>query len=649
VSRRGNRNRYRQGGTVAVKARTMPPGTVTLTGDQLTAIMTAQQRAGQLAEPLPRPPQWSGDPFAPGTPLRPAPINKMRPQTGRAEPRLFELPLSTNINIGTAPFVPWRVLREAADMPLFRKCIERRKGICALDFTVTVDPRAVSREAALSGSYEKDIEAALRRQYTPDIARISDWLEVPDRENGYDWAQWTGQLMEQRLKYDATAVYGRYSYGGDLLSLWVLDGSTIKPLLNEYGGRPQAPAPAYQQILYGYPRGEFTRGDTDPVTVTVAGPGGAKMETTPGFASDELLYERTIIREATPYGMSACEIALMDGILYLRRQGWMIAEYTEGVMPDAFIKVDGATDWDVTQWEIWQKALNDHLGGNTPERMKFPLFPPGTEPVQAAGIAERYKPDYDLYIVKLIAGDFGLTATEVGFPEVGSLGASFHEGEEDVLNRVTRRPDAEWVSRIVTKLAQRHLGMPKALKVQILGLESEDEAAADAVAQNRTDSARATLNEDRARRGEPPYDFAEADMPMLVTGRGVVFLEGASQLAPPGTLIEPATVKPGDPGDSSSGMPGGTPEPGAAPAGSAAAAADGRKPAAKGTAAADVAAYSRWALRARPGSRFECNALTAAAAPAVAPQMAADRRVVFKAVPKALAGRGLAGTGTRIS
>jgi len=621
MSRRSARNRRR---APAVKARMGPApaqGMLTLSTSQVQALLAAGQQgqSGQLALPMPRPPQWAQAPFPPGSPLVPAPINQRRPDTGRAEPRLFELPISSNLNIGTAPLVPWRILRQAADMPLFRKCIQRRKGVASLDFVVAVDPKAVAREAALAGEHEKDVEANLRDKYVADISRISDWLATPDRENGYDWPAWVGQLFEQRLKYDATAVYPRFTYGGDLLSLWVLDGSTIKPLLNEYGGRPQPPYPAYQQILYGFPRGEFTATSDADGTI-------------PGFPSDQLTYERTVIRENTPYGMSDTEIALLDGILWMRRMGWLMAEYTEGVA-GAMLETGSEVSWDVPQWQDWLRALNDHLGGVTEERLKWSLLPPGTKAVLSPEVAERYKPDMDMFLIKLIAGDFGLTATEVGFPEVGSLGASFHEGEEDVLNRVTRKPDAQWAASLVTKLCVRYLGMPDVLQVQILGLESEDEAAADAVADTQVRSGRLTLNEDRVRRGEPTYDFPEADMPMLELSRGVVFLEGASQLAPPGDLVEPAQAPKGE----------------GSPADAAADAADGELPAHPGTRAgksAERVALRKWLARhPQPGRQFACKALTAADVP----ELAGDPRVVFKAGdgPKAPARRGLAGTGTR--
>ena len=635
MSRRSARNRHRQ---PAAKARSAVPVTsVPFTGQQINMLMQAAYGAGQdrnRTTLLDRPPEWQSSPFPPGHPLAPAAINKRRPQTGRPEPRLFELPLSTNLNLETAPFVPWRILDQAAETPLFRKCIERRKGVCDLDYAVVVDPRAVAREAAAAGQHEKDVEAAMRDKYAADIIRVSDRLAEPDAQNNQDWTAWSRALMENRLRYDAAVIYPRMTYGGDLDALRVIDGSTIKPLLDEYGARPAPPYPAAQQILYGYPRGEFT------ATVVTDDQG---RQSVPGFPSDQLMYERTIYRPKSPYGMSATEIALLDGILWMRRFGWIMAEYTDGVMPDTYLEISDAVQWDTVQWAEWVTALNDHLGGNTAERLKIRLWPPGAHQVQSQTVPERYKPEYDMFLIKLVVGDFGLTATEVGFPEVGSLGASFHEGEEDVLNRVTRKPDANWLGGMATRACVRFLRMPPVLKVQILGLESEDEAAADAVAAARTSSGRMTLNEDRARRGEPAYDFAEADMPMIIGDRGVVYIEGSSQAAPPGTLIMPASVKPGEPGDSAGPAPdgssGGDPEPDAG---------EPRKPG-RAAKAAELSALRTW-LRKHPAPPrpFTCNAVTAADAP----DLAFDARVLLKAGdadgPKALAaaGTGRAGIGT---
>lgn len=669
MSRRSARNRHRP---AAAKARALPAGTVTLTTEQLGGIITGV--IGGRADPMPEPPTWSLAPFGPGNRLVPAPINQVRPDTGRAEPRLYEYPVSWNIRISNEHHVPWRILGQAADIPLLRKCIQRRKTVCDLDFTVGLNPKAVAREASATGQSKTDIEAAMLKQFTPEITRISDWLEVPDRKNGLDWAKWTSLLMENRLVYDATVVYPRRTYGGDLFALEVIDGSTIKPLLDEYGGRPMPPYPAYQQLLYGWPRGEFTA-EGDP---------GADGRV-PGLTSDELLYERTVLRPKTPYGMSATEIALQDAIIWMRRMGWVLAEYTEGVMPDTYLETSDALDWSTTQWEDWLIALNEQLGGNTASRLKVKLFPPGTKAVQAASIPERYKPEYDRFLVQLIAGDYGLPASEVGFTETGALGASFHEGEEDILNRQTRRPDANWLAGIATRLMIRQLEMPPQLCVQILGLESEDEAAADAVASARVNEGRMTRNEDRARMGLPPLPDKEAGMAMITTSREVIPLGGALDRASAALTAAQGLGEQQDGGGDDSGPGkrgmGRNPGPGAARAGDGgqdggpgtsakslavaagrlghaayeaaalareadpASSPDGAGPAAGS--AAELVAYRRWAKKGGQRGQFVCNVLTGADAP---PEMAADPRVVFKAGepgPKASAGRGLAGTGTR--
>ena len=653
MSRRSARSR--SGGTVAKARRGAPanPGGVTLSGDQLTAVLAAAQNSAQLAAPLPRPPQWATDPFGPGEPLRPSPINRPNPRTGRAEPRLFEAPTSANLNINNAPFVPWRTLSDAADIPLFRKCIKRRKSVCGLGYTVTVDPEAVAREAALSGQHEKDVESALRKQYTTDIARCTDWLQEPDRKNGYDWGAWTKQLMENRLVYDATVVYPKFTFGGDLFALEVIDGSTIKPLLDEEGGRPLPPAPFAQQILWGFPRGEFVA-DTVDVNGQTMVPGG--------MTTDQLLYERTEIRPKTPYGMSDTEIALLDGIMWMRRMDWLLKEYTHGVT-GSILETDVGISWDVPQWEDWVVALNEKLSGDTGKRLEWSLLPPGTKAVLPPEVAERYKPDMDLFLVKLIAGDFGLPASEVGFTEAGALGGDFLEGEQDILERNVRRPDGNWIAKIATRLAVRQLGMPSVLKVQVLGLESEDEAAADAVAQEQVSNGRMVLNEDRARRGKAPYQFAEADMPMLMTPRGIVFLEGASTQAPPGTLIGPAVAPPGMPG---------VPDAGPQPPGGQQGQGDDDDEQDDGKASkslpsaaelrgwgwtepmiAEARAYRKWAAKGSHGRPFAFAALDAGdvQAFAVVPDADLDKgRVTFgkaaDAAPKALSGTGRAGSGT---
>ena len=51
---------------------------------------------------------------------------------------------------------------------------------------------------------------------------------------------------------------GRGLCGSDLDCFELVDGATIRPLLDLHGGVPRPPAPAWQQYLKSVPRSDFT-------------------------------------------------------------------------------------------------------------------------------------------------------------------------------------------------------------------------------------------------------------------------------------------------------------------------------------------------------------------------------------------------------
>ena len=491
-----------------------------------------------------RPEEWVMAGFPPGYPLAPQPLDVLRPDTGLPEPRLYQYPVSVNLPGGETRFrsVDWATLKKASESPIFRNCIEIRKSaIAALDYTVRPSQRYIDQQVKQTGQAKNEIEAGIRDKYRDQIERGLNFWAMPDPKNGHDFPAWVSMLMDEHLTWDAIAIYPHKTYGGDLLGLWILDGSTIKPLLDETGGRPVAPEPAYQQILYGFPRGEFTA-DTVDVNGKLVVPGG--------LSAAQLVYERKTKRSYTPYGFSPTEQALLDGLLWNKRFQWMMAEYTEGASPVSFLVNKGQTDWTPEQLLTYERILNDKLAGQTGERMRNHLLPVGIEPGKDSSIPERYRPDYDMFILKLVLAHFDVDISEYGFTEGQGLGSSgYHEGKADLQFRKATLPTSKWLNGILTRLQTNQLGLPPELEFSFLGLESEDEAAADAVAENRVKSGRNTLNEDRARQGLPPYQFKEANMAMLETQRGVVFLDGSSDLVPAGVMLEPASEHPNVQGD----------------------------------------------------------------------------------------------------
>jgi hypothetical protein len=521
----------------------------------MTALNGNIEDRNSLLRQMPVDPRWTDDQFGPLSPIPSDPLDPPNEQ-GFAIPRISQYQAGYNYDLSRG-LVPWDTLKAAADQPLARACIEIRKNrISTLGWTFRVRPQYAARIARQRGEQQYKVEDELRKEFQDEIDRLTTFWEIPDRRNGYEFPDWMSMVQEEQLVWDALAIYPQKTYGGDLLDLTVINGSTIKPLLDEQGGRPRPPFPGYQQIMYGFPRGDFT---ADMVDLD------GKLVVPGAFSTSQLVYRRRVSRTWTPYGFSPTEQSLLDSALWDKRFRWMMAEYTEGAQPVQWLVNHNEIDWDVKQLLGYERYLNDRLAGKTGQRYRNPLLPAGIEPVRSEQAPERYTPEYDLFLIKLQAMHYGVTMPELGFSEPGGLGSTgYHEGEEDIQFRKDLTT-TRWLNSFVTNLSRTHLDMSDALEFTFLGLDEEDEGVQDAIDEGRLKLGRRTLNEVRGEIGDPPYDFPEADMPMLMTERGLVFIAGAAEAAPPGVLVEPAelnreyddpnqdTDQNGQPGDQSKG------------------------------------------------------------------------------------------------
>lgn len=506
----------------------LPAGsTVTDATSMLGMIQGRTQGAVSGAVPLDRS-QGFWSLFGPGAPLYPAPLNTPNPVTNQADPRQYEYPVSYNLLANDRP-VPWTTLREAADkVDIIRLCLRTRKDeLCQLEWGFGFTADAEQQLGITSPTSKKE----MRDKYSDQFAALKNFWSNPDTTNDLSWSEWLGMLLEERFVLDALSIYPRMTYGGQLASLEIVDGSTIKPLIDEYGNRPAPPAPAYQQWLYGFPRGEYTDN-------------GASDNWEGGAGS--LIYKPYTRRTQSPFGFPEVEQALVSADVYLRRQDWMRQEYTSGTLPTTFLKMDTAMGaMTPEQTRAWEVVLNDYMAGDTSNRHRYKLLPGGMDPVVTSDASERYKPDYDEFLVKLLCAHMATQPSEIGFtPSKGLGGAGFSQGEEDVTYRKSLRPTLAWLVDLVNSISREYLGMPAELTLQFLGMESEDEHEADLVAAARVSGGRMTLNEDRDRIGLPRFTFPEADMPMVVTRGGVVFIENAASAAAatPGVQVGPPSA-----------------------------------------------------------------------------------------------------------
>lgn len=483
--------------------------------------------AGQF-EPLPRNPVDDGLPFGPLSSLVPDPINTINAQ-GHVDPRAWEYPVGWNLPGSDQREVPWEVLRaSAAGVGVIRRCIEvRKKNIRDLDWNFA------PTEQAIQDAYNKDrskgridVEAELRERYEPDVKRLREYWRKPWKSQGWNFAQWCNAVLEDRIVLDAVSIYPQRNGRGDTTGLKVIDPTTIKLLLNQYGERPAPPFPAFQQEIYGFPRGEWT------ATVYEDAEGNEILAN--GYSADSLFYYAENTRSSSPYGLSPVEMALFDARLWLQRQKWMLAEYDDGSTPLTFIETSPSEDGSqlsLTQKRQWERAFNAEYSGNTAQRLRIKVMPNGWKAQQLAGIDERYRPEYDLFLIKLLCSFMSVPITELGFTETQGLGgSSMHEHQADVSGRLGKQPDTAMLSDVINCTSTDFLGMPPEIEFSFASKAAQNDLESAQIEQIRIGTASKSVNEVRAAAGESLLPFAEANMHFIVGGpQGIIFLEGAKE------------------------------------------------------------------------------------------------------------------------
>lgn len=472
--------------------------------------------AAGVFDVLPRNDFGLGMPFSPGVPLTPAGIDPRESGTGRPSPRRSEFPVSVNMQINQqARLMPFSVLRNVAEgVDIIRRCVETRKSqMLAFDWDITLSRQAVKR-VMLDNHMENPGEAAqvARVVLAEDIDRLRRFWERPDKINGMDWPTWLGVMLEEHLVTDALSIFPRRQLNGDVISFEILDGTTIKPLLDFRGATPLPPAPAFQQILYGFPRGEWT----------------ATADADSEWQISELIYRPRLRRTFTPYGLPDTESALSAADIYLKRIQWIREEFTEGATPDTWMIPPADSKMAPEQLRAWEAAINAENQAAMSERRKLRATPPGWGVKQMTDFADLYKPGLDELMIKILCSCFSVMPTEIGFPPGGGIGGKGHqEGESNSSHKRAIRPTATWIESVTTEISRLCLGMPDGLQFTLIGWETEDQVTGEEVANSVIRRGGMTLNEDRASKGLSMWRFPEADTPFLVTGAGVTFLPGA--------------------------------------------------------------------------------------------------------------------------
>ncbi|HTZ79042.1 MAG TPA: phage portal protein [Stellaceae bacterium] len=416
------------------------------------------------------PPDWFG-PLQPLPPMAPPAI------AGRS----FDFPVGVNLRIGPRPdepisFAELRALAERYD--LLRLVLETRKDqIARLDWSVR---KRIGR-ADSAGAGDARIDA------------VEDLLRRPDRE--HDFATWLRLLLEDLLVIDAPTLYVRRDGGGAVYALEVVDGATIKRVIDERGRTPLPPQPAYQQILKGMPAIDYT--------------------------TDELIYRPRNPRPHKIYGFSPVEQVVMTVNIALRRQVAQLQYYTEGNVPEAMIGVPES--WSPDQIRQFQDYWDALLEGNTAARRHAKFVPGGMTPTFTREPV--LKDDWDEWLARVVCFAFSVAPT----PFVRDSNRATAQTTQQAALAEGLSPLLRWVKGLLDEVIHRHLGFADLEFAWGLGKDQDPQQQA-AIDDTYVRAGIKSVDEVRAELGLDPVGFGNA----IYTGTGAVPLRdvGAQAAAP---------------------------------------------------------------------------------------------------------------------
>lgn len=501
----------------------------------------------------------------PGVPMLPA-------NPAGTNPRLWNYPIGYNIQ--TQPrayegfsFAALRALSYGYDVA--RLCIEERKArIRRLKWHIQAKPvadmprsEAKSRAADLAGA----------------VQTVTGFFLSPDQET--DFSSWLMEWLELTFSIDAACLYRWPSQGGSMYALTVVDGSTIKVVVDEFGRIPQPPLPAYDQVYLGVVQGQYT--------------------------SNEMLYRPYWMRPDSPYGSPPIEWVVLAVNRALRRQTRDLSDYTEGNVPVGFLRV--SENIPATQLKDMQDMFEELLSGNDLARSRFRVVPGGT----GTGFDLLTQPpttEAEQNLAILTCAAYGVDPKSIGFMTGTGHSMGGKGMEEGIETRGIDR-DAEicnYLALTINQVIAEDLGQPE-LEFVFEGLEQAENEYSKAQAEDlRIRNGSLTINQAMEDHDLDPIGIS---VPFVVAGQTVILATDiaaasalATQPAPPpaqfGGAPAGGSSQPGTKAD----LPTANAEPGKATT-------DGSSSTTK-AAADELRAWRTKAIRKGAGIPFETHAIS---------------------------------------
>jgi len=420
---------------------------------------------------------------------------------------------------------------------VLRSCLNRRKDeIRALDWDIVLTEDAAK-------AYQGDRKAM--RDFGERRAEALKFFKRPDTDYD-DFGSWLYALAEQLFVYDAVSVYmcpkkgqglGRGLLGSDLDEVWLIDGSSIRPLAGLHGERPRPPAVSYQQYEFGVPRADLT---VIEAGLDLDGSEGrlranlTRIDVRAGLRAmlrgDQLSYRPYFRRTDSPHGFSLVEEALIPIMTGLRKQAMQLDFFNESSVPRVWLS-PGDSTMTPNQIRELQDAINS-IAGDIAWAFKVMVVPPNSKIIPQKDI--QIVDDSDNWIATEVAMVCDVTPVELGLlPKVSAAASPFAAREmaqaaRSIHERTATKPTLAYLAALPDMILQVICGQPD-MRFIFSGMEqTQDTAAITDMGIKQAQSAIKSIDEVRGDLHLPPWGLPETSGPVVFTQLGPVPLGQAS-------------------------------------------------------------------------------------------------------------------------
>lgn len=329
------------------------------------------------------------------------------------------------------------------------------------------------------------------KQFKKQIDLITEFFEEPCHQT--DFRMFVDKLIEDLLVIDAAVLWKDKTFGGELKELLPVDGTTIRLKVTPDGTLPEPPEVAFQQIIYGEVKGEYT--------------------------TDEIYYKMMNPRNNTPYGLSPLECLIIGVDAALRSQLSNAQLLSEGTVPEGFLAMPEA--WTPDQIKDFQTWFDAVLAGNFQQSARIKMIPGG----KGIGYMPTKKSDdmryleFEKWLLMKTCAMFDVQPQDIGFIE--GMGANNQENQQELGNQRGLVPTANFLKQLFTKIIREDFNEPD-LKFEWAGLQVVDNRFELDRNSAMLEHGGLTVNEWRVAQGMQPFEEPMADVPLVYTRMGTV-------------------------------------------------------------------------------------------------------------------------------